>query len=86
MYYDEIPEIEEEDAFDNVKTTSTGKLSTRSLANAVEKNSTIKNNRKFLASRVVDVIAERQRKKKKPITLMENSENLVPEQTEEELI
>ena len=67
-YFDDFSEMlhtEDDDFLDNVQKTAKGTFTTKSLANALEKNSSTKNRKKFLASRVVDVISEYQTEKKK---------------------
>jgi hypothetical protein len=67
-YFDDFEEMiqtEDDDFFDNVQKTTKGNFTTKSLATALEKNSSVKNRKKFLASRVVDAISEYQAEKKK---------------------
>jgi hypothetical protein len=61
-YYDvNSTEIEERDYFDDVAQTKDGKYTTKQLKNALVKNSSQKAKRKFLASRIVDIISDKQK-------------------------
>jgi len=61
-YYDvNSIEIEERDYFDDVAQTKDGKYTTKQLKNALVKNSSQKAKRKFLASRIVDIISDKQK-------------------------
>ena len=67
-YFDDFEEMihtEDDDFFDSIQKNVKGVFTTKSLATALEKNSSTKNRKKFLASRVVDVISEYQSEKKK---------------------
>jgi len=48
----------------------TGKFTSKSLANALSKNSSVKNKRKFLATRIVELISEQQYVKKEKLDLV----------------
>jgi len=63
--FEDMIHTEDDDFFDNIQKNVKGAFTTKSLATALEKNSSTKNRKKFLASRVVDVISEYQSEKKK---------------------
>lgn len=64
-----------------MKENSKGTFTTRQLTAALEKNVSQKNRRKFLATRVVDVISEKQLKEeKKQKIVLDIPENLCYDQ------
>jgi len=78
---DDDSEQKQENAFDNMKENSKGTFTTRQLAVALEKNVSQKNRRKFLATRVVDVISEKQvKEEKKQKIVLDIPENLCYDQ------
>ena len=60
-YYDVSNLDEERDYFDDIAQTKDGKYTTKQLKNALVKNSSQKAKRKFLASRIVDIISDKQK-------------------------
>ena len=60
-YYDVSNLDEERDYFDDITQTKDGKYTTKQLKNALVKNSSQKAKRKFLASRIVDIISDKQK-------------------------
>lgn len=80
-YDDDETEQKQDNAFDNMKENSKGTFTTRQLTAALEKNVSQKNRRKFLATRVVDVISEKQLKEeKKQKIVLDIPENLCYDQ------